>query len=67
MRAGSGELLRATHEFAGSEMDLIRRGVIVAGTLDGPQARVLLALLLMTGADREQIARTFVDIGPLRV
>lgn len=64
-RAGSGELLRATYEFEGSEMDLIRRGVIYAGALDGPKARVLLALLVMAGADREEIARTFADIGPL--
>jgi L-asparaginase len=46
-------------------MDLIRRGVIYAGALDGPKARVLLALLLMSGADREQIARAFAEIGPL--
>jgi len=64
-RAGSGELLRATYEFAGSEMDLIRRGVFYAGALDGPKARVLLALLLMSGADREQIACAFADIEPL--
>ena len=64
-RTGNGELLRATYAFEGSEIDLIRRGVNFAGALDGPKARVLLALLLMAGADREEIARTFADIGPL--
>ena len=64
-RSGNGELLRATYEFEGSEMDLIRRGVIYAGALDGPKARVLLALLLMAGADRARIAHAFADIGPL--
>ena len=65
-RAGSGELLRATYGgFAGSETDLIERGVIYAGALDGPKARVLLTLLLMAGADRARIAQTFAEVGPL--
>lgn len=64
-RAGNGELLRATYEFEGSEIDLIRRGVIFAGALDGPKARVLLAVLLMARAERARIARTFAEVGPL--
>lgn len=65
-RAGSGELLRGTYGgFAGSETDLIQRGVIFAGALDGPKARILLALLLAAGADREEIHRRFTEIGPL--
>lgn len=65
-RAGSGEVLRSTYGgFSGSETDLIRRGVIYAGSLDGPKARILLTLLLMRGADREEIRRTFADVGPL--
>lgn len=65
-RAGSGEVLRGTYGgFAGSETDLIRRGVIYAGSLDGPKARILLTLLLMRGASREEIRRTFAEIGPL--
>lgn len=65
-RAGNGEVLRGTYGgFAGSETDLIARGVVFAGALDGPKARILLALLLMSGADRGRIARTFADIGPL--
>jgi L-asparaginase len=65
-RAGSGELLRGTYGgFPGSETDLIGRGVIYAGALDGPKARVLLTLLLMRGADRDEIIRAFAEIGPL--
>ena len=65
-RAGSGEVLRSTYGgFPGSETDLLRRGVIYAGSLDGPKARILLTLLLTRGADREGIRRTFADVGPL--
>jgi L-asparaginase len=65
-RTGSGEVLRSTYGgFPGSETDLIRRGVVYAGSLDGPKARILLTLLLMRGADREEIRRTFADVGPL--
>ena len=65
-RAGSGEVLRSTYGgFPGSETDLIRRGVIYAGSLDGSKARILLALLLMRGADREEIRRMFAEVGPL--
>jgi len=65
-RAGSGEVLRATYGgFAGSETDLISRGVIYAGSLDGAKARILLTLLLMRGAGRDDIRRTFADVGPL--
>lgn len=65
-RAGDGEVLRASYGgFPGSETDLISRGMIFAGALDGPKARVLLALLLMSGADRAAIARAFAEIGPL--
>lgn len=65
-RTGNGELLRSTYGgFEGSETDLIARGVIFAGALDGAKARILLALLLMSGADRAAIKRAFADIGPL--
>lgn len=65
-RAGSGEVLRSTYGgFAGSETDLIGRGVIYAGSLDGPKARLLLTLLLARGASRDEIRATFSEIGPL--
>ena len=63
-RAGNGEVLRRTYGgFAGSETELISRGVIFAGALDGPKARVLLTLLLAAGIDRERIAKAFAEIG----
>ena len=64
-RAGNGEVLRGTYGgFAGSETDLIARGVIFGGALDGPKARVLLTLLLMRGASRTEIQNVFETIGP---
>lgn len=58
-RVGSGEVLRQTYDFPGSEVDLIRRGLIPSGALDGPKARVLLILSLLAGLDREEIRRRF--------
>jgi L-asparaginase len=58
-RVGSGEVLRQTYDFPGSEIDLIRRGLIPAGALDGPKARVLLSLSLLAGLDRDEIRRRF--------
>jgi L-asparaginase len=40
-------------------MDLLSGGLVSAGPLDGPKARILLSLLLTTGAGREQIAAAF--------
>ncbi len=62
-RTGTGELLRATYGFPGSETDLLGRGLIHAGILDGLKARLLLTLLLIAGADRERIAAAFAAIG----
>ena len=56
-----GELLRATYGFAGSETDLAARGVVHGGWLDARKARLLLALLLGTGADRERVVSTFAE------
>ena len=58
-RTGSGELLRATYGFPGSERDLLSRGLLSAGTLDGPKARVLLSLIMMTEKDGQRIRTTF--------
>lgn len=58
-RTGAGELYRSTYSFPGSERDLLARGFISAGTLDGPKARVLLSLLLATGADADEVAEAF--------
>jgi L-asparaginase len=40
-------------------MDLLARGLIPSGALDGPKARILLALLLRSGAPREEIQAAF--------
>jgi L-asparaginase len=61
-RTGSGEVLRETYGFPGSEHDLRSHGMLGAGMLDGLKARVLLTMLLATGADRGQIDAGFVAI-----
>ena len=58
-RTGSGEVLRSTYGFPGSETDLLERGLIPAGMLDGPKARLLLSLLLRSGAEREEVREHF--------
>jgi L-asparaginase len=58
-RTGGGEVLRATYGFIGSEMDLLERGLIYAGPLDGPKARLFLALLLRSGATKGEIKDSF--------
>jgi L-asparaginase len=58
-RTGCGEVLRRTYGFAGSESDLLARGLIHAGILDGPKARILLTLLLRAGAARKEVEEGF--------
>lgn len=58
-RTGSGEVLRRTYGFPGAETDLLGRGLISAGSLDGLKARLFLTLLLQSGASREKIENEF--------
>ena len=58
-RTGSGEVLRDTYGFTGSETDLLSRGLISAGMLDGPKARLLLSLLLRSEASKEEVIEAF--------
>ena len=58
-RTGGGEVLRNTYDFPGSEMDLMQRGLIHAGVLDGLKARLLLTLLLRSEASLDRISTTF--------
>lgn len=57
------ETLRATYGYAGGEIDLIQRGLIAAGSLDGLKARCALALLLSQGAGLEAIRGFFDGFG----
>ncbi len=58
-RIGQGGTTRRTYGFSGSEIDLQRRGAIMAGTLDAVKSRVLLALLVAAGFDNAGIAAEF--------
>lgn len=63
-RAGAGEPLRATYAgFPGSEVDLLQRGLISSGALDGVKSRVLLTLLLAGGADHGAVRDAFSQHG----
>jgi L-asparaginase len=58
-RTGGGEVLQVTYGFPGSERDLLARGLIPAGFLDGLKARILLSLLLACGADVDDVRGAF--------
>jgi L-asparaginase len=62
-RTGGGEVLTSTYGYPGSEIDLLGRGLIPAGYLNGLRARLLLTLLLTRGADRAQITDAFGKVG----
>jgi L-asparaginase len=59
-RIGNGPVLTGTYGFAGSEKDMIGRGLVPAGDLSPYQARLLLRSLIGQGMDRETISDTFV-------
>jgi L-asparaginase len=62
-RTGAGSVLRDTYGAAGSERDLLARGLICSGLLDPYKARVLLRLLLANAIGRDEIADAFVEHG----
>jgi L-asparaginase len=58
-RTGGGEVLRSTYGFSGSETDLLERGLVHAGPLDGRKARLFLTLLLRAEVAPDKIANEF--------
>lgn len=64
-RTGAGEVFRATYGFEGSERDLLDRGLIPA-PLGGLKSRLILALGLRAGWDREQLAGAFEGLAARR-
>jgi L-asparaginase len=58
-RTGSGEVLRSTYRFTGSERHLLDGGLIPSGPLDGLKARLLLILLLRLGYGVDRMQATF--------
>jgi L-asparaginase len=60
-RVGAGETYRKTYAYAGGEIDLTNRRLILSGHLDGYKARILLSVLLAQGADRSDVSAAFAE------
>lgn len=69
-RTGGGSVLTSTYDFPGSERGLLESGLMSAGRLDGPKARILLTLVMMATSVHEDRSRMFARLsgrGPRRV
>lgn len=58
-RVPSGPIFQRTYDFPGSEMDMLRLGVISGGELGSLRARILLSLLLANGVTKESLQMEF--------
>ena len=58
-RTGAGTVLSRTYAFPGSETELLQVGLISAGSLHPLKARVLLTMLIASGADQTAIRAEF--------
>ncbi len=58
-RVGNGHIFQNSYGYQGAEIDLIKRGLIPAGILDGPKAKILLTLLVMAGRNPAEIREIF--------
>jgi L-asparaginase len=58
-RVRGGRVFTQTYGFAGSEIDLIAKGVIPCGHLSASKARLLLSLLVSAGTPAEGIRQAF--------
>ncbi|MGH2698567.1 MAG: hypothetical protein ACRDJL_05120 [Actinomycetota bacterium] len=58
-RTRSGEVLKETYDFEGSEIDLLARGLLHGGWLTGMKARLLLGLLLGDSENPDSVAERF--------
>jgi L-asparaginase len=61
-RVASGSVFAGTYGFPGSEMDLLGRGLIAAGSLGGLKARLLLSLLLGVGLQGNALRDAFTRV-----
>jgi L-asparaginase len=62
-RSAAGPVLADTYGAPGSERDLLARGVINGGFVHPYKARVLLRMLVAAGADRDEVAAAFAELG----